>query len=67
MWHPGGISKVLGPKGYQHRVAVVYIYVGAYLVTFTVIAEQHGGLYCVTMALWGGGIANSAPRDGVLR
>lgn len=43
-------------EGYQHRVAAVYIYVGAQLVTFTAEAEQRGGLYCVTLALWGGRI-----------
>lgn len=57
---------MFGLEGYQHRVAVVYIYVGAQLVTFTAVAEQCGGLYCVTLALWGGRIANSALRDGVL-
>ena len=63
---PAGISKVLGLEGYQHRVTVVYIYIGAHLGTFTIVAEQHGGFYCVTVALWGGRIVNSAPRDGVL-
>lgn len=57
---------MLGPEGYQHRVSVVFIYVGAHLVTFTVVAQQRGSLYCVTVALWGGRLADSAPWDGVL-
>jgi len=44
---------------------VVFNYVGAHLVCFTVIAEQRGGLHGVNVALWGGRIADSAPRDGL--